>query len=82
MAIAELDSMIKEAKAGKRIRRNVSLVEPMDQTAEYDGAITRLEMSCEDIIELDDSDFNRYVLNNWHWAAQFSASNRLYSDKA
>jgi hypothetical protein len=42
-AIRELECMLREAKRGKRIRRRVQLVEPMDQTKDYDRAIRMME---------------------------------------
>lgn len=80
--IAELDRMLAEAKSGARIRRAVSLVEPIDQTREYDSAIRMLEMSTDDVIELTTSQFNNLVLDDWSWRHQFLASNRLYSKTA
>ena len=82
LAVAELDKMLADAKAGKRIRRTVSLTEPMDQTPEYNKAIRQIEMSAEDVIELDDNEFSEYVLNEWRWQKQFLHSNRGYSAKA
>lgn len=82
LAVAELDKMLADAKAGKRIRRTVSLIEPMDQTPEYNKAIRQIEMSAEDVIELADHEFNCYVLNQWNWQKQFLHSNRGYSAKA
>jgi hypothetical protein len=81
-AIVELDSMIAEAKAGKRIRRYVNLVEPVDQTPEYTKAIRQIEMSAEDLIELADQEFKCYVLDQWHWKASFTTANAMYSAKA
>ena len=81
-AIKELDAMLAEAKTGKRIRRSVSLVEPVDQTREYDKAIRMLEMSVEDVIELEDHEFSNYVLDDWGWKKSFLASNRAYSKTA
>lgn len=78
-AIAELDKMLEEARSGKRIRRIVSLVEPMDQTSEYDRAIAMLEMSVSDTIELSAEEFNCYVLDQWRWKDQFNVSNASYS---
>src|SRR5437016_5636643 len=69
-AIEELDSMIADAKSGKSIRRYVSLVEPMDQTKDYDRVLSMLEMSVDDEIELDQSEFAQYVLDDWHWKHQ------------
>lgn len=81
-AIEELDKMIEEAKAGKRIRRAITLVEPIDQSREYRSAIEMLKMSIEDDITIDEESFRNLVLDEWHWKAQFTASNRLYTDKA
>ena len=82
MAISELDAMLAEAKSGKRIRRAVSLVEPVDQTPEYTKLIRQLEMSTDDIIELAEHEFECYVLDRWQWKRMFSTSNSMYSAKA
>ena len=81
-AIKELDAMLAEAKEGKRIRRAVSLIEPIDQTREYDKAIKMLQMSVDDVIELDEHQFSQYVLDDWGWKKSFLHSNRGYSATA
>lgn len=81
-AIAELDSMLADAKDGRKIRRSLSLTEPQDQTRDYDRAIRMMEMSQDDIIELDESDFAQYVLDDWSWKRQFLFSNSAYSATA
>ena len=81
MAIAELDSMIAEARAGKRIRRAVNLTEPIDQTKEYDSVIRKLSMSAEEIIEIEDQEFECFVMDNWRWKGQWEASNASYTSK-
>ncbi len=78
-AIIELDKMLVEARSGKRIRRAVKLIEPIDQTSEYDRVIRMLEMSEDSTILLEEHDFRQYVLDDWAWKGQFNASNRLYS---
>lgn len=79
MAIEELDKMLAEARAGKRIRRQLQLVEPMNQCREYDRVIAMLEMSTEDEIEISQGEFACYVLDQWAWRQQFLSSNSLYS---
>ena len=81
-AIAELDSMLADAKAGKKIRRSMSLIEPSDQTCDYDRAIRMMEMSQDEIIELEEHDFAQYVLDDWAWKRQFLHSNAVYSATA
>jgi hypothetical protein len=65
--IDELDSMLRDARDGKKIRRSVTLIEPVDQTADYDRAIRMMEMSVDDVIQLEEHEFNSYVLDNWSW---------------
>lgn len=77
--IKELDSMLADARSGKQIRRSLTLVEPMDQTKDYDRAIKMLEMSVDNEIELAETDFRSYVLDEWHWKGQFNLSNSRYS---
>lgn len=81
-AIKELDAMLSEAREGKRIRRSLSLVAPVDQTREYDNAIEMLEMSVDDKIEITEQDFRCYVKDEWNWKGQFLSSNAAYSAKA
>ena len=78
-AILELDRMLVEARAGQKIRRAVSLVEPQDHTADYDRVLDMLVMSQDEVIELDSHDFARYVRDEWEWFGQFASSNRAYS---
>lgn len=79
-AIRELDSMLADARTpDKKIRRTVNLVEPVDQTKDYDRAIAMLQMSVDETIQLDEHDFRAYVQDEWNWKAQFNSSNRMYS---
>lgn len=81
-AIEELDKMLAEARSGKQIRRSLHLVEPQDQTRDYDRAIKMLEMSQDEIVELEEHDFAQYVLDDWSWKRQFLLSNSNYSATA
>lgn len=81
-AIREIEAMLAEAKEGKRIRRAVGLVEPMDQTKDYDRVIRMLEMSVDAEVELSASEFSMYVMDDWNWKGQFSLSNSQYIPQA
>lgn len=81
-AIAELDIMIQDARDGRKIRRHISLVEPTDQTADYDRIIRMLELHTSVEIELEENEFSMYVLDQWHWRGQFAASNSVYATSA
>ncbi len=80
--IKELDLRLADAKAGKRIKLRIELVQSMDQTEEYDQAIAMCEMSVDDEISLSHDNFRNYVLDKWRWREQFIASNAGYSAKA
>jgi hypothetical protein len=77
--VRELEKMLEEAKKGLRIRREVRLVEPMDQTRDYDRIIKMLEMSTDDVIELDEKGFSQYVMDDWSWKANFLESTNPYT---
>ena len=51
---------------------------PVSYEDNYNRAIRMLELSVEDIIELEDDIFNQLVLDEWHWKHQFVASGALY----
>ena len=76
--IEELDRMLKDAKDGKYICRAISLPEPIDHTNDYERVVTMLEMSTEDEIELDEQDFDRYVMDNWSWKHMATEINTSY----
>jgi hypothetical protein len=76
--IQELDRMLSDAKHGKPIRRAISLPEPIDRTKDYDRVIAMLEMSVSDEIELEEDDFDRYVLDNWDWKDLAISTNSQY----
>lgn len=80
-AIKELEASLAEAKAGKRIRRGLELVEPMDMTREYDRVITMLEMSVEEELEVTQQEVMQYVMDDWNWKHQFEAVSAAYTKK-
>ncbi len=51
----------------------------MDRTRDYDRVISMLKMDLTDTVELSESDYSQYVLDDWQWKRQFLGSNRAYS---
>jgi hypothetical protein len=51
---------------------------PASYEKEYDRAIRMLQLSVEDIIELESDVFNQLVLDEWSWKNMFVASNSMY----
>lgn len=80
--IEVLESRLKDARSGKLPVLIFNLPMPVDQTSAYDRAIGMLEMSVEDIIELDEHDYQQYVLDEWNWSASVTASNTFYLNQA
>ncbi len=76
--VRELQSMIRQARKGKLIRKVVTLSEPEDHTREYDRVVRMIEMSIDDTIELDEQDFTKYVLDDWAWKRQFLEGLGMY----
>jgi hypothetical protein len=79
--IAELEVMLAEAKSGRQIRRAVSLVEPINQTSDYDRIIRILEMETRDEIQLQEREFAQYVMDDWAWKQQFTSMTSTYTNR-
>ena len=78
-AIRLLDEALQNAKDGKKINTHIRLVEPMDQTSDYDRVIRMVEMEVDDEVDLDEDGFRQYVMDDWHWKSQFLAANMGYT---
>jgi fibronectin type 3 domain-containing protein len=51
---------------------------PQNYADNYSRAIRMLELSVEDIIEVEEHIFNQLVLDEWGWKQQFVAQSALY----
>lgn len=51
---------------------------PVNYADNYNRAIRMLELSVEDVIEVEDHIFNQLVLDEWGWKQQFVAQSALY----
>ena len=51
---------------------------PFSYEDSYNRAIRMLELSVEDVIELEEDIFNQLVLDEWTWKHAFVASGALY----
>ena len=80
-AIKVANEHVKLAKTGdlEQIARIKAMPQkPHSYEKEYDRAIRMLELSVEDIIELESDVFNQLVLDEWSWKNMFTTSNSLY----
>jgi hypothetical protein len=78
-AIAELDRMLADARAGNEVVLSVHLPRPEDHTADYEREIRMLELSREPEIRLRAQLFDQIVMDRWGWSAAFSATNSAYN---
>ena len=70
LVIEELDKMLADARAGRRISRSINLAEPTDHSSDYERVIMMLEMSVDDAIVLGADEFDQYVRDVWSWSYQ------------
>ena len=77
-----LEMKLKAIKNGWVGAVSVSLPVPEDHTKDYDRAIKMLEMSVDDVIEMDEDSFTQFVMDDWHWKRNFLVSNSAYSGTA
>jgi len=55
---------------------------PMSYEDNYRRAERMLELSIDDVIEVEEDIFNQLVLDEWSWKHSFSTSNTLYKTLA
>ena len=77
-----LDQRLADVRAGKKIDMHFNIVEPQDHTREYDVAIAMVKMSVDDTIDLDQHQFQNYVMDDWNWKQNFLYCNANYSKLA
>lgn len=59
----------------------MELPKPQHYLSEYDTAIARLEVEEEEIVELDEQEFEAFWLDKWNWSRGFQAGTSLYNSK-
>lgn len=57
----------------------IGLVEPVQNLDEYAKVLAMLNLSVEENVLLDETDIDRYVMDNWDWKERFMTSNSFYS---
>jgi hypothetical protein len=76
-----MEKNLDEARAGKEPSTFINLLQPMNQTSDYDRILAMLgamEWAKETRIELSEEDFKQYVLDQWNWKAAFTANSLSY----
>ena len=76
--LEELTQAVKDAKAKRFFNGTIVIPRPKDQTADYDRVIKMVEMSVGDTVTMSKTDFACYVMDDWSWKQNFTASTAAY----
>lgn len=79
VAIKKLKASLKLAQNGGEVIQHLGLIAPQDYTSAYDTVIHMLELSSDQLIELDHMQFQQYVEDEWSWKAGFASTNAFYN---
>lgn len=79
--VKELKAMLALAVEGKEYKKVVMLQEPQDHTKEYDRVIRMLGMSVKDEVQITETEFTQYVLDDWSWKAAFVGTASNYTKR-
>ena len=76
--IRRLKFALDQALEGEKFITNIKLIAPKDYTENYNRIIGMLELSIEKVVEIDDTEYRQYVLDEWVWKKDFEMSNSSY----
>lgn len=76
--IRGLEHALADAREGKEYRTAIQLAEPEDHVADYDRVIKMVKMSVHDQLQVTETEFSQYVLDEWHWKGRFVATSAAY----
>lgn len=79
VVIANLEEMLADAREGRRIRKAIQLVDPIDQSRDYERVIRMLEMCVNEEVTISEGEFSQYVMDDWSWKHQFVTTAQSYS---
>lgn len=51
---------------------------PEDNSRDYEKAIRMIEMTQYEFIELEEDQFDKLVMDNWHWKRELALTSALY----
>jgi hypothetical protein len=77
----ELEQRLEDARVGRNIKASFSFPEPHDHTKDYDRVIRMVEMEVCSQMTIDEHDFAQFVMDDWEWKANWTASNSGYRSR-
>ena len=75
-----LNKELQKIVAGKKFETYFDLNKPTSHEKDYDLVIKMVEMSVDDVLELEQQEFNQLVNDEWTWKSSFRLS--IYSNIA
>lgn len=60
--------------SGEKFKVNFELIKPESHEKEYNIAIKMLEMSVDDVVEIEHNEFDQLVNDEWNWKRSFTSS--------
>lgn len=78
----QLEQLLDDVKTGKFKPLILNLELPQDHTEDYDTVIGMLKMSADVELDVQFSDYQKYVEDKWEWKHHFLLSNAGYSGTA
>jgi hypothetical protein len=82
IVIAALEESLALARSDKIYRTSIDIDKPRSHENDYNSIIRMLEMSADEIIQLDEREFHYYVEDQWGWQKDFLMSGAMYSNTA
>lgn len=76
-ALKQLEQQMQEVKQGS-LNARLNLITPIDNRENYDKILAMFEWEEDEVVELEQSEFNEYVQDETQFALQAKMSNMSY----
>lgn len=76
--IAECNRILEWANRGTKFVHHIDLTAPVNMSREYERAIAMLMMSTQEEVELDQTEFRNWIMDDWTWKEHVFATNSKY----
>jgi fumarate hydratase class II len=77
-ALKQLNQQVKEVEQGS-LKAKLDLITPINNAVNYDKIIEMFKWEVENVVELEQNEFNEYVQDETEFAVQAKFSNMFYS---
>lgn len=78
----QLRNRLDDFLAGSDTDLHFNLQKPTNHLTDYNRVLLMIEHSTQVEIELSESEYAQYVMDDWNWQRSFMVSNSLYSGMA